>query len=185
MCCTCSVSLHTVQFCVCLRLCVCLPACVSVSTCKVSTFLLSFVCLCVCLLVCVCACVRVRAEASSTVSHSGASGTEHWTLTDISVLFWPYQGLLCLGHTAWKTCLSLSAYLLISSSYCFLFFLLVNEIDALINALINYSLERWNILRRWPVECDKWATDSELCPRQQNHCDIPVWKKYLQGCSAI
>lgn len=48
-----------------------------------------------------------------------------------------------------------SRYLLISSSYCFLFFLLVNEIDALINALINYSLERWNILRRWPVECDK------------------------------
>lgn len=182
MCCTCSVSLHTVQFCVCLRLCVCLPACVSVSTCKVSTFLLSFVCLCVCLLVCVCMCGQRPAPLWVIVGRVGQStGLSQTSLFSSG----PTKGFFVSdtqherpASRCLLICWSLQATV-------FFFFLLVNEIDALINALINYSLERWNILRRWPVECDKWATDSELCPRQQNHCDIPVWKKYLQGCSAI
>ena len=63
-------------------------ACAAVYACQVSASLcraLTFMCVCLCMFVC----MQPAAEASSTVSHGGASGAEHWTLTDTSVLCWP------------------------------------------------------------------------------------------------
>lgn len=66
----------------------------------------------------VCACMPAALEAGGKLhcESCGASRAERWTLTDISVLL--CQRLLCLEHTARKTCLSLFGYLLICSSYC-------------------------------------------------------------------